>query len=125
MSDPTLSWKDLLLGKTNNSSVGTGGGCGKDFEFMEGDFTRTTDMETTVVVKLLGQSIGCVAFQNKVPSLWQPSMFFQLIDVENASHSATEIIGLQSPPTFFDGGHDLDSVVRPSRILVQNGDLRR
>ncbi|MBA0737225.1 hypothetical protein Gogos_010696 [Gossypium gossypioides] len=42
MSDPTLSWKDLLLGKTNNSSVSTGGGCGKDFEFMEGDFTRTT-----------------------------------------------------------------------------------
>ncbi|MBA0826963.1 hypothetical protein Goarm_011774 [Gossypium armourianum] len=42
MSDPTLSSKDLLLGKTNNSSVGTGGGCGKDFEFMEGDFTRTT-----------------------------------------------------------------------------------
>ncbi|KAK5813256.1 hypothetical protein PVK06_028704 [Gossypium arboreum] len=49
MSDPTLSWKDLLLGKTNNSSVGTSGGCGKDFEFMEGDFTRTTVNEMPTI----------------------------------------------------------------------------
>ncbi|PPD90850.1 hypothetical protein GOBAR_DD12233 [Gossypium barbadense] len=41
-SDGRNTKKDLLLGKTNNSSVGTGGGCGKDFEFMEGDFTRIT-----------------------------------------------------------------------------------
>ncbi|MBA0709806.1 hypothetical protein Golax_024827, partial [Gossypium laxum] len=41
-SDCHNTKKDLLLGKTNNSSVGTGGRCGKYFEFMEGDFTRTT-----------------------------------------------------------------------------------
>ncbi|MBA0664405.1 hypothetical protein Goklo_004417, partial [Gossypium klotzschianum] len=40
-------------------------------------------MSTTVVLKLLGRSIRFVALQNRVHSLWKPSLPFQLVDIEN------------------------------------------
>ncbi|MBA0875949.1 hypothetical protein Goshw_021591 [Gossypium schwendimanii] len=68
-SIPTLSWKDKLLGNGL------------------GDKGKTTqilfkEMETTVVLKLLG-SIGYVALNNRVSSLWRPSKPFHLMDIEN------------------------------------------
>ncbi|MBA0574799.1 hypothetical protein Golob_028113, partial [Gossypium lobatum] len=41
------------------------------------------DMATTVVFKLLGQSIEYTTLQNKINSLWRPSSPFQLMDIEN------------------------------------------
>ncbi|MFQ6657919.1 hypothetical protein Gotur_027405, partial [Gossypium turneri] len=40
------------------------------------------EMETTVVLKLLG-SIGYLALNNRVSSLWRPSKPFHLMDIEN------------------------------------------
>ncbi|MBA0868154.1 hypothetical protein Goshw_009629, partial [Gossypium schwendimanii] len=50
-------------------------------------------METTVVVELMGQSIGYASFHNMVVSLWWPSKPFQLMDVENDSQGNRPIIG--------------------------------
>ncbi|MBA0832731.1 hypothetical protein Goarm_017099 [Gossypium armourianum] len=68
-SIPTMSWKDKLLGNGL------------------GDKGKTTqilfkEMETTVVLKLLG-SIGYLALNNRVSSLWRPSKPFHLMDIEN------------------------------------------
>ncbi|KAH1073286.1 hypothetical protein J1N35_025614 [Gossypium stocksii] len=49
MPTPTLSWKDLFQRKTIDLSGGTGGCCGEDFDFVEGDFTRTTVNEIPAV----------------------------------------------------------------------------
>lgn len=76
---PSLSWKDLLLGNFVGSTEGEGENSKEHFYFEEEDFSRTTfngilaidffdwvknyllkDMETTIIVKLLGRSIGFV-----------------------------------------------------------------
>ncbi|MBA0669678.1 hypothetical protein Goklo_029435 [Gossypium klotzschianum] len=40
-------------------------------------------MKTTIIVKLLGQSIGYATLHNSISSLWRSSKPFQLMDVEN------------------------------------------
>ncbi|MBA0701656.1 hypothetical protein Goari_027530, partial [Gossypium aridum] len=49
-------------------------------------------MEATVVLKLLGRSIGYVALQNRISSFWRPLKSFHLMDIEN---------GLSGLPGFF------------------------
>lgn len=41
------------------------------------------EMETNVVLKLLGQSIGYVALHNRISSLWKPVKPFYLMGIEN------------------------------------------
>ncbi|KAK5771246.1 hypothetical protein PVK06_047436 [Gossypium arboreum] len=76
---PTLSWKDKLL----RNRIGS--------------FGKTTlwtlvwgiqrilfkEMEIIVVLKLLGRSIGHVALNNQINSLWKPTKPFHLMDIEN------------------------------------------
>ncbi|MBA0610302.1 hypothetical protein Godav_011168, partial [Gossypium davidsonii] len=40
-------------------------------------------MKATVVLKLLGRSIGYAALQNRISSLWRPMKSFHLMDIEN------------------------------------------
>ncbi|MBA0575688.1 hypothetical protein Golob_027418 [Gossypium lobatum] len=40
-------------------------------------------MELTVVLKLLGRSIGYAALQNRISSFWRPLKSFHLMDIEN------------------------------------------
>lgn len=76
--------------------------CTEDFEFLEGDVKKTIfnsipaiefsdciqqilfkDMETMVVLKLLGRNIGYDALYNWTNSLWRPSKPFHLMDNVN------------------------------------------
>ncbi|MBA0734185.1 hypothetical protein Gogos_018128 [Gossypium gossypioides] len=92
-----LSWKDRLLGCVEGGYLNED----KDeIEFTDGDIIRSLvneiptirfsnrvnkllikNMATTVVLKLLGHSIGYNALQNKVSTLWRPSSPFQPIRV--------------------------------------------
>ena len=40
-------------------------------------------MDRSVIVKLLGKTIGYKALQNKIMSLWKPSGEFHIIDLDN------------------------------------------
>ncbi|PPD86803.1 hypothetical protein GOBAR_DD16253 [Gossypium barbadense] len=92
---PTLSWKDLVLGKGPIKSKGVSevGFTNGKFSLLEGipaiEFSDRVhkllvkDMSTSVVLKLFGRNIGFAALQNKVYELWRPSQPFQLMDIEN------------------------------------------
>ncbi|MBA0788263.1 hypothetical protein Gotri_026713 [Gossypium trilobum] len=41
------------------------------------------EMETTVMLKLLGCNIGYAALYNQIISLWRPPKSFHLMDIEN------------------------------------------
>ncbi|MBA0583368.1 hypothetical protein Gorai_014228 [Gossypium raimondii] len=112
---PPFSWKDRLsgVGMNNNGEVvvdsSTRGD--EDLVLLNGDVTisivngiPTIDfsdriqqilfkgMEATVVLKLLGRSIGYAALQNRISSFWRPLKSFHLMDIEN---------GLPGLPGFF------------------------
>ncbi|MFQ6657758.1 hypothetical protein Gotur_027300 [Gossypium turneri] len=70
---PTLSWKDKLLG--GGSAIS-----GKASDRSNGE---SKEMETTVVLKLLGQSIGYAALHNRISSLWKPVKPFYVMGIEN------------------------------------------
>ncbi|PPR86803.1 hypothetical protein GOBAR_AA33884 [Gossypium barbadense] len=95
-----ISWKEMLLGRTGSES-GVGDSDG-DLIIEDGDILRTSingipainfserlknilirDMETTVVVKLLGRNIGYGVLYNRISSLWKPSQPFRLMDIKN------------------------------------------
>ncbi|MBA0771648.1 hypothetical protein Gotri_007137 [Gossypium trilobum] len=92
---PTLSWKDLVLGKGPIKSKGMSevGFANGKFSLLEGipaiEFSDRVhkllvkDMSTSVALKLLGRNIDFAALQNKVYGLWRPSQPFQLMDIEN------------------------------------------
>ncbi|MBA0716990.1 hypothetical protein Golax_004840, partial [Gossypium laxum] len=92
---PTLSWKDLVLGKGPIKSEGMSevGFANGKFSLHEGipaiEFSDRVhkllvkDMSTSVVLKLLGRNIDFAALQNKVYGLWRPSQPIQLMDIEN------------------------------------------
>lgn len=82
--------------------LATGDGKDRDLVLLEGDVIRSTingipridfsdrikqilykEMETNVVLKLLGRSIGYNAIHNRISSLWKLSKPFQLMDFEN------------------------------------------
>ncbi|MBA0795672.1 hypothetical protein Gohar_006516, partial [Gossypium harknessii] len=42
----------------------------------------------TVVLKLLGHTIGYIALHNRIRNLWKPSKPFQLMDIENSYYLA-------------------------------------
>ncbi|MBA0841314.1 hypothetical protein Goarm_003810 [Gossypium armourianum] len=41
------------------------------------------DMDNIVILKLLGHNIGYSVLQNKIYSLWKPSLPLYLMDIEN------------------------------------------
>ncbi|KAA3488313.1 reverse transcriptase [Gossypium australe] len=111
-SNPKISWKDKLLG-TNSVSLENEGSFSlsdesvEDLEFLEGDIRISTingtpaidfseriqqilfkEMESTVVIKLLGRNIGYEALSNRINSLWNPSKPFHLMDFENGYYLA-------------------------------------
>ncbi|KAA3469259.1 LINE-1 reverse transcriptase isogeny [Gossypium australe] len=111
-SSPKISWKDKLLGDKSGSS-GEGNidpfrdESTDDLDFLEGDIRRSVvngtpaidfseriqqilfkEMELTIVIKLLGRSIGYGALLNRISSLWNPSKPFHLMDIENGYYLA-------------------------------------
>lgn len=103
----SISWEDKLLG-TNPGDLNTVGvvsfgfSVDVDLEILEGDIHRSMvngipaidfseriqqilykEMEQTVVIKLLGRNIGYGALNNRISNLWNPSMPFHLMDIEN------------------------------------------
>ncbi|KAG8474118.1 hypothetical protein CXB51_033735 [Gossypium anomalum] len=112
-SAPTLSWKDLVLGKGPIESKGMNevGFANGEFSLLEGDVKKSVvngipvielsdrvhkllvkDMSTSVVLKLLGRNIDFAALQNKVYGLWRLSQPFQLMDIENGYFLAKRIL---------------------------------
>ncbi|KAK5840676.1 hypothetical protein PVK06_009579 [Gossypium arboreum] len=109
---PNLSWKDTLMGiGTGNiaKTAMTNSGMGDDdhLEFLEGDIDRSTvngipaidfsdsiqrilfkEMETMVVLKLLGRNIDYGALSNRISSFRRPSKPFHLMDKKNRYYLA-------------------------------------
>ncbi|PPS19840.1 hypothetical protein GOBAR_AA00714 [Gossypium barbadense] len=86
------SWKDRLTGtglqiKDKTEEI-TREKDDDDIDLLEEDIVRTSDMELTVVIKLLGRKIGYATLQNKIHSLWKPSQPFRLMDIENGYYLA-------------------------------------
>ncbi|PPD86400.1 hypothetical protein GOBAR_DD16661 [Gossypium barbadense] len=102
---PTVAWNDKLVG-TSSIAEKTNKFLEMDLdyelEFDEGDIKNSyingvpaidfskrinqflvKDMTLTVVVKLLGKSIGFTTLQNRISNLWRPSKPFHLMDIEN------------------------------------------
>ncbi|MBA0790877.1 hypothetical protein Gohar_015494 [Gossypium harknessii] len=95
-----VSWKDKLLrGLVSNS---LGGATNLDLVFEDGDILRSNingipaidfsdrinkilvkEIESIMVVKLLGCNIGYGVLHNRITSLWKPIQSFRLMDVEN------------------------------------------
>ncbi|MBA0682557.1 hypothetical protein Goari_024266 [Gossypium aridum] len=75
-SPAKASWKQMLLGKRKHNQDERLQSVGKDsdgdFEFLEGE-TQFKDIETTVMLKLLGRNIGYAALFNRISSLWRPT----------------------------------------------------
>ncbi|KAK5771522.1 hypothetical protein PVK06_047738 [Gossypium arboreum] len=104
---PTISWKDKLLGVTSVSLnkkglESPGVSTGEELEFLDGDIHRSfvngiptidfserihqilfKEMESIVVLKLFGRNIGYGALHSCINSLWNPSMPFYIMDIEN------------------------------------------
>ncbi|MBA0668353.1 hypothetical protein Goklo_001274 [Gossypium klotzschianum] len=95
-----ITWKDKLLGESGSGSLGAATNI--DLELKDGDILRSVtngipgidfsdrikkilvrDMESTMVVKLLGRNIGYGALHNRILNLWKPSQPFRLMDVAN------------------------------------------
>ncbi|MBA0610386.1 hypothetical protein Godav_011246 [Gossypium davidsonii] len=106
-----MSWKDKLLGvgliASGKEHMVSGNGSDGGLVLLEGDVIRSTvngileidfsnrikyilykKMETMVVLKLLGHTIGYVALYNRIRNLWKPSKPFQLMDIENSYYLA-------------------------------------
>ncbi|MBA0711280.1 hypothetical protein Golax_010478, partial [Gossypium laxum] len=106
---PNLSWKDKLMGN-GTGNIGKMAmknfvvGVDEDLEFLEDDINRSIvngiptidfsdriqriqfkEMETTVILKLLGRNIGygALSLNNRINNLWKPFKPFQLMDIEN------------------------------------------
>ncbi|MBA0604988.1 hypothetical protein Godav_017605 [Gossypium davidsonii] len=95
-----VSWKEKLLeGKGSKSYNGV---TDADLEIKDGNILQSPingilvidflerlrkflvkDMETTVVIKLLGHNISYEVLHNHISSLWRPSEPFRLMDVKN------------------------------------------
>ncbi|KAH1039147.1 hypothetical protein J1N35_040890 [Gossypium stocksii] len=96
-----ISWKDMLVGAVvEDASKGLVEK--EDLVFLEGDIRKTSvngvpsitfsdrihqiliqDIENTVILKLLGRNIGFSVLQNKIYSMWKPSAFLHMMDIEN------------------------------------------
>ncbi|MBA0626805.1 hypothetical protein Godav_004406 [Gossypium davidsonii] len=100
------SWKEMLLkgGSFESMTIFSGSDILdiEDFEFTERDVVKSNvngiptinfserirhllvkDVDTTMVVKLLGRNIGYSTLLNRISNIWKPSQLFHLIDVEN------------------------------------------
>ncbi|MBA0643792.1 hypothetical protein Goklo_028051 [Gossypium klotzschianum] len=106
-NEPTLSWKDKLVGKGQSDSKKTVeflySKGDDDFEFCEGDIRKSAindissieflervhqflirDMSTMVVLKLLRRNTGYATFFNRNHSIWRPFAPIQLMDIRNS-----------------------------------------
>ncbi|KAH1033308.1 hypothetical protein J1N35_045482 [Gossypium stocksii] len=104
------SWKDKLLGGVpvsfevshNAASMGSDSESDGNFALLDDDMQTSIvngvsainfsnrvkeilfkEMELTVVIKLLGRSIGYNILHNHIISLWKPISLFNLMDIEN------------------------------------------
>ncbi|KAL9437499.1 hypothetical protein AB3S75_023378 [Citrus x aurantiifolia] len=98
---PPVTYKETLVGPMQYEESGVGGS-EEDWDFEEGDVTENCEgvmpsitfsariqekliqpWKNSVVVKLLGKSIGYRALCSRLANLWKPSMGFSVIDLEN------------------------------------------
>ncbi|XP_024041874.1 uncharacterized protein LOC127898858 [Citrus sinensis] len=101
--DPTaqVSYKETLVNATQAMEQGVGGGL-DDWDFEEGDVTKSNEgsmpsitfsarvhaklsepWKNSVVVKLLGRTIGYRALCARLNGMWKSAMGFSVIDLEN------------------------------------------
>ncbi|KAK5775825.1 hypothetical protein PVK06_043770 [Gossypium arboreum] len=101
---PSMSWKDMLVGKEtivqNNTSDGqfladnfslTKQNVKKSFvdgvpsiDFLERVYQLLEkEMLTSVVLKMLGRNLGIMTLHNRLYGIWRLSKPFQLMDIEN------------------------------------------
>ncbi|PPS13624.1 hypothetical protein GOBAR_AA06953 [Gossypium barbadense] len=135
-SSPSITWKDKLLGINSGyldkkGLVSSGYSADEDLEFLEGDIHRSMvngipaidfseriqqilykEMEQTVVLKLLGRNISYGALNTRISRLWNPSMPFHLMDIENGYFLAK----FQSPDDY--AKDFIPSQAYPSMVLA-------
>ncbi|PPS13453.1 hypothetical protein GOBAR_AA07127 [Gossypium barbadense] len=109
LPEPSLSWKDMLVGKEtldlNNTSEDQ---CSADsFALTKQDVKKycidgvpsidfservyqllEKEMSTSVVLKMLGRNLGITTLQNRLYGIWKPAKPFQLMDIENGYYLA-------------------------------------
>ncbi|KAA3486517.1 reverse transcriptase [Gossypium australe] len=109
LPEPSLSWKDMLVGKEtldlNNThegqySVDSFALTKQDVKkyCIDGvpsiDFSKRVyqllekEMSTSVVLRMLGRNLGIMTLQNRLYGIWKPSQPFQLMDIENGYYLA-------------------------------------
>ncbi|MBA0860428.1 hypothetical protein Goshw_017641 [Gossypium schwendimanii] len=103
--DPRLDWDQNTKNVRFNEGFdeeAAAMGSESEFELLEGDVSMTMvngiptiafsgrikeilfkEMELTIVLKLLGRSIGYNALHNHILSLWKPAKPFHLMDITN------------------------------------------
>ncbi|KAG8472769.1 hypothetical protein CXB51_034666 [Gossypium anomalum] len=102
--EPSLSWKDMLVGKETLDLTNKNDGqhfvdsfalTEQDVKkyFIDGvssiDFLERfyqlleKEMSTYVVLKMLGRNLGITTLQNRLYGIWRPSKPFQVMDIEN------------------------------------------
>ncbi|MBA0555948.1 hypothetical protein Golob_026093 [Gossypium lobatum] len=100
-SSQLIYWKDKLVGHSVKVAL-NGPEEKEDFDILEGDIKKSfvngmpsisfsnrihqiliQGMDNTVILKLLGRNIGFSILQNKIYSLWKPSVPIHMMDIEN------------------------------------------
>ncbi|MBA0841199.1 hypothetical protein Goarm_003704, partial [Gossypium armourianum] len=79
----------------------------------------TKDMVYTVMIKILGRSIGYVVLQNKVNALWKLIQPFKLMDIANGFFWPSFKILRILKEFFLKCGYVVDSISKASVIHVQ------
>ncbi|MBA0876882.1 hypothetical protein Goshw_022427 [Gossypium schwendimanii] len=96
-----ISWKDMLIGQSSKETFNDLEGK-DDLDILDGDIQKSfvngvpsisfsdrihkiiiQGMENTVILKLLGRSIGFSVLQNKLYNLWKPLAALHMMDIEN------------------------------------------
>ncbi|PPD98095.1 hypothetical protein GOBAR_DD04885 [Gossypium barbadense] len=116
VGQPTASWKENLVGSSSNIG-GEDLKVNEDFEVLEGDIQKSIingiqciliqDMKKTVILKLLGCNIGFSILQNRIYSLWKPSLTVHLMDIENGFFLAEFVNKIDYEKVLFEGESSL------------------
>ncbi|XP_012458146.1 uncharacterized protein LOC105778931 [Gossypium raimondii] len=126
VGQPTASWKENLVGSSSNIG-GEDLKVKEDFEVLEGDIQKSIingiqctiiqDMKKTVILKLLGCNIGFSILQNRIYSLWKPSLTVHLMDIENGFFLAKFVNKIDYEKVLLEG------YMYKCKILVEIGGL--
>ncbi|MBA0726221.1 hypothetical protein Golax_002063, partial [Gossypium laxum] len=121
VGQPTASWKENLVGSSSNIG-GEDLEVKEDFEVLEGDIQKSIingiqciliqDMKKNYDFEAPGYNIGFSILQNRIYSLWKPSLTVHLMDIENGFFLAKFVNKI-----------DYEKIFGVARLHVQTQDI--